>query len=161
MADAQIGNVHGVAAAGNTTGKIGNVTADGANTVTLDTVAGLSAGDQIDIINPDTGAVLASDRNVSNITDAGVVTYSGADVAGTVNHDVYRAGTFTDSSLPNLNGGNAIDSGYNDSDLLTIAAMKTRLQAIDAGLYTDAYLNTMTVNDMKYAIRLNDAVGTI
>lgn len=52
-------------------------------------------------------------------------------------------------------------TGYNDADQVTIAAMRTRLQAIDAGLYTDDYLNTMTVNDMKYAIRLNDAVGTI
>lgn len=161
MADTQVGNVHGVAAVGHTKGFIGNVTADGVNTVTLDSVIGLNAGDQIDIIDPATGTVLAADRNVSNITDAGVVTYSGADVTATTSHDVFLAGTFTATGIANLNGGNAVDAGYSDNDLDTIAAMKARLAAINSGLYTAAYLNQMTYNDMVYAIRLNDSPTTI
>lgn len=50
-------------------------------------------------------------------------------------------------------------SDIDDTD--TIAAMRTRLAAIDAAFYTAARLNTMTVNDMVYAIRVADAPTTI
>lgn len=43
----------------------------------------------------------------------------------------------------------------------SINALRARLAAIDAGLYTAAYLNTMTVNDMVYAVRLSDDADTI
>jgi hypothetical protein len=43
----------------------------------------------------------------------------------------------------------------------SIAALKARLQVIDADTYTDEVLNTMTVNDLVYAVRLNDDSGTI
>lgn len=43
----------------------------------------------------------------------------------------------------------------------SIANMRARLQTINATLYTNAYLNTMTENDMRYAIRLADQAGTI
>lgn len=52
-------------------------------------------------------------------------------------------------------------TGYADPDQLTIDAMRTRLAAIDAGFYTARRLNSMTVNDMKYAIRVADHAGTI
>jgi len=161
MADLQVGNVHGVAAVGNTKGFIGNVTADGVGTVTLDSVKGLSAGDRIDIIDPSNGTVLASNRIVTNITNAGVVTYDGADVAATTAHDVFFTGTYTTSGPANINGGNSAQEGYHDIDLLTIDNLRTRLKAIDSGLYTDAKLNEMTYNDMVYAIRLSDAPSTI
>lgn len=161
MADTQVGNIHGVAAVGNTKGLVGNVTADGLNTVTLDNVRGLSAGDRIDIIDPATGTVLASDRLVTNITNAGVVTYDGADVVATAAHDVFSAGSYSASGPININGGHSAQEGYHDIDLLTIDNMRTRLKAIDAGLYTDAKLNQMTSNDMVYAIRLADNPTTI
>lgn len=37
-----------------------------------------------------------------------------------------------------------------------INAMRTRLTAISATAYSAANLNAMTVNDMEYALRLND-----
>lgn len=61
------------------------------------------------------------------------------------------------------NGTNSIDPqwGYLDNDQLSISAMRTRLTAIDAAFYTAAKLNTMTFNDMVYAIRVNDNPLTI
>lgn len=41
------------------------------------------------------------------------------------------------------------------------SALRTRLAAINAGLYTAAYLNNMTKNDMIYAVRLNDDAAGI
>lgn len=161
MADLQVGNIHGVTTVGSATGFIANVTADGINTVTLDSVKGLSAGDRIDIIDPATGAVLASNRLVTNITNAGVVTYDGADVAATTAHDVFFTGTFTSSSRSNINGGNNDQTGYVDTDMLTISSAKARLTAINSTLYTADLLNQMTWNDMIYAIRLADSPGTI
>lgn len=43
----------------------------------------------------------------------------------------------------------------------SINAMKTRLAAISGASYSAARLNTMTVNDLIYALRLNDDSGTI
>lgn len=43
----------------------------------------------------------------------------------------------------------------------SVAAMKTRLAAINGTSYTAARLNSMTINDMVYALRLNDDSGTI
>lgn len=37
-----------------------------------------------------------------------------------------------------------------------VSSMRTRLTAINAGVYTTDFLNHMTENDMIYAIRLND-----
>lgn len=147
MADTQIGNVHGVVAVGTLDRKIGNVTADGVNTVTLNSVKGLSAGDTIDIIHRTTGAVLASARTVTNITNALVVTYDGADVAATTSHGVYLT--------------RSAQTGFEDADALSIASMRARLSAIDAAAYSSANLNTMTRNDMLYALRLHDAADTI
>lgn len=64
----------------------------------------------------------------------------------------------------NVNGAGAADAangadpqlGSFDTDVKDITAMRTRLAAIDAAFYTAAKLNTMTMNDMIYAIRLND-----
>lgn len=61
----------------------------------------------------------------------------------------------------NVNGGADDRTGYWDTDFATIASMRTRLTAIDADTYSAAELNKMTYNDMMYAIRLNDAAGTI
>lgn len=42
-----------------------------------------------------------------------------------------------------------------------IASMRARLTAINPTSYTTARLDTMTANDMLYAIRLNDDAGAI
>lgn len=54
-----------------------------------------------------------------------------------------------------------VATAYKDADLLDVDAMRARLAVIDAAYYTSARLNTMTYNDMMYAIRLADAPGTI
>lgn len=43
----------------------------------------------------------------------------------------------------------------------SITALKARLTAISGTTYTAARLASMTVNDMLYAVRLNDDPGTI
>lgn len=61
----------------------------------------------------------------------------------------------------NLNGSTSVQDEHDDTDYSDIAALRARLAAIDAGLYTSDYLNTMTYNDMVYAVRLNDSATTI
>jgi hypothetical protein len=62
----------------------------------------------------------------------------------------------------NMNGGTgAPDAALDVDNTDNIAAMKTRLAAISGTTYTAAVLNTMTYNDMEYAIRLNDNPTTI
>lgn len=43
----------------------------------------------------------------------------------------------------------------------SIAALKARLKTVDSTTFTDEVLNTMTVNDLVYAVRLHDDSGTI
>lgn len=43
----------------------------------------------------------------------------------------------------------------------SIAALKARLTAISSTTWTTARMNQMTVNDLIYAVRLNDDPGTI
>ncbi len=63
----------------------------------------------------------------------------------------------------NLNGGgnNGDKLEHEDTDYSTVTALRARLTAIDAGYYTAARLNTMTYNDMVYAVRLNDSPTTV
>ena len=84
-----------------------------------------------------------------------------------IGHANANAGSGVNRS--NVNGAGAADAangadpqiGSFDTDVKDISAMRTRLAAIDAGFYTAARLNSMLVNDMIYAIRLNDNPGTI
>lgn len=165
MVQAQVGNAHGLTAISPRTGGslLGAVTADGINTVTVAAadLPKLSAGMVIDIATRSTGAIVASARTITNITSAGVVTYDGADVAATVNDGVYPTGKVSPSGRSNLNGGISANEGLDLDNLDTIAAMRTRLQAISATTYSDTELNKMTMNDLAYAIRVNDAPGTI
>ena len=43
------------------------------------------------------------------------------------------------------------------NNMTSINAMRTRLQALNAGYYTNARLETMTENDMVYALRVASA----
>ena len=62
----------------------------------------------------------------------------------------------------NMNGGvGAPDLALDLDNMDNIAAMKTRLAAVDAGFYTAARLNTLSYNDMMYAVRIADANNTI
>lgn len=49
--------------------------------------------------------------------------------------------------------GNNRSGALTDTDLASVSAMKTRLQAVDSGYYTDNFLNTMTFNDLVFAVR--------
>lgn len=46
-------------------------------------------------------------------------------------------------------------------DFQSITTMRARLTAISSTTYSAARLNTMSVNDMVYACRLNDEAGGI
>lgn len=62
----------------------------------------------------------------------------------------------------NLNGSTgAADAGFDGDNYDTIAAMKTRLAAIDGTFYSTATLNKLSYNDMVYAIRTADDPTTI
>ena len=64
---------------GDGTGSLTEITAEGANTVTVTTVQYLRVGMYIDLVNKTTDAVLAQRRKITSIVGQ-VVTYDGADV---------------------------------------------------------------------------------
>lgn len=69
----------------------------------------------------------------------------------------------------NLNGAGAASGatgvdpqlGFDADNMDSISSMRTRLAAINGAYYTAAVLNSMTVNDCAYAIRVNDFPATI
>lgn len=61
----------------------------------------------------------------------------------------------------NMNGSTTQDGEHWDTDYASINALRARLAAIDASFYTSARLDTLTYNDMVYAVRVNDSAGTI
>lgn len=71
-----------------------------------------------------------------------------------------HAGLPVKSSTQNGGGGTATQS-FKDTDILDVDAMRTRLAAINAGVYTTARLNQMSVNDMVFAIRTADNPTTL
>lgn len=156
MADQQVGNPMGVQAVGNDNlneqdTKLSDITANGVNTVTVDNLENIEVGMSIDIVTKADGTVVAGNRTVTNLTDAGVLTYSGADAATTTAEAVYPVDGYVNGS----------QTGFYDTDLNSIASMRGRLAEIDAGYYTDEKLNQMTYNDLVYAIRVNDHPATI
>lgn len=163
MARAQVDNIHGFAAVGGQ-GFLANITADGANTVTVDDAFGIPVGSNIDLINKSTGAVLASNRQVTNLTSAGVLTYGGADVAavpGTTVVTITTTGA-TGGNISNLNGGPNAGEGFTmGGEGLTVDRCRARLKAINATTYSDTELDKLTLNDMRYALRIIEAPGSI
>lgn len=73
-----------------------------------------------------------------------------------------QIGTLLDVAFVNRARAKAGSVIGNDDDLTTpgnyasIATLDARLQAINAGYYTQALLDKMTANDKVYAVRLND-----
>lgn len=53
------------------------------------------------------------------------------------------------------------DSVGTPANYTDMTALDTRLTAIDANAYSQANLDTMTLNDKLYALRINDDSGTI
>lgn len=164
MADTQIGNILGVTQVGRNAQSLGGpITADGANTVTVTNSQILRTGAFIDIVNGTTGAVLASNRQITNLTSAGVATYGGADVAAVPGtHVVVPTGyafpvqNQAQSNFANINGGSdeshAFDLPPNVS-LDNIGSMKEYLLSLAKTAYTAVSLRTMTMNDLVYACR--------
>jgi len=80
---------------GDGTGLMASVTADGANTVTVDNIQFLEVGQRIDLRTRSNGAAIAVNRNITAINETTkVVTYDGADVAATANEGIYREGNY-------------------------------------------------------------------
>lgn len=59
------------------------------------------------------------------------------------------------------NRGTTTNPVTSDASMKDITAMRARLTAINATTFTAARLNTMTENDMLYAIRMNDDAAGI
>lgn len=56
----------------------------------------------------------------------------------------------------NLNGGATPGAGLKNTNIVTIDDARARLTAVAPGSYPTKVLDTMTFNDMIYAIRLLD-----
>jgi hypothetical protein len=52
--------------------------------------------------------------------------------------------------------GNSAGSPATPANYASVGAMRTRLTAISATSYSASRLDAMTINDMEYALRLND-----
>ena len=93
---------------GDGTGLMASVTADGANTVTVDNIQYLEVGQQIDIRTRSNGTSVAADRQITVITAGtgytGTVTYSGADVAATANEGIYRMNNYASGTSREITG---------------------------------------------------------
>ncbi len=75
---------------------------------------------------------------------------------------VTAAGIGGTGNPPNLNGGTGVPGTPAwDTDHTSIDSMRTRLAAIDATFYTSARLDTLSMNDMEYAVRVNDLAATV
>lgn len=63
----------------------------------------------------------------------------------------------------NINGGGADPRlEHDDTDYASITALRSRLaNFVDGGFYTAARLNTMTYNDLVYAVRMADSASSV
>jgi hypothetical protein len=96
---------------GDSTGLMASVTADGANTVTVNNIQYLEVGQQIDIRTRTTGAPIAVDRAITAINETtNVVTYDGADVTATATEGIYRKDNFSGGTSRELSGFGTIFS---------------------------------------------------
>ncbi len=160
MADTQLGNQAGLATPAQTP-LIANITADGVNTVTVTEWRRLRLNMHVDIKTKATGAVVASDRTITGITNTGVVTYSGADVAATSAEGIYPVGDWAAGPRSIPGGGTSIRRGFDlGAQTGNIEDLRQRLKDLNGAYYTDTFLNGMTYNDLVYAVRLADESGS-
>lgn len=68
---------------------------------------------------------------------------------------------FVNSREAQSDQGGRSNNLANSTNYNSINAMRTRLQAVNAGYYTNALLDTLTVNDMIFALRNVDDASTI
>ncbi len=169
---------------GNQTGALCAVTADGSNTLTVDSLQYLRVGMYVDVINSTNDAVLASNRQITAInTSTKVITYSGADVTGTTDHRLCLPGNWkkeinglrnivdsaTYPTLHNVNGSTAGNEYWNGVKYDGASAVFDEDQAqqlVDeigvGGWETEIIITTRGVrrryaNTMKAQKRFNDA----
>jgi len=57
--------------------------------------------------------------------------------------------------------GNGATSQATPQNYDSVTNLRTRLAAINGAYFTPAMLDTMTVNDMAYAMRLNDDAASV
>jgi len=179
MARAELGNVLGIAAVDRSDETLlGTVVTDTANgfTVSAAEFRNFRVGQIIDVVTKSSGATGAGflGRTVTALDSAtNTVTYSGADATLTTSFGAYLAGTWEPTTpvavggvvrddYANMNGGFGPGTGFNGAGLFTgVDSMRARLTAINATTYSAAELDKMTVNDMIYALRVNDYAGSI
>lgn len=109
---------------GDGTGLLATVSADGANTVTVDNIQWLEIGMRIDILTRSNGATIALNRNITAINETtNVVTYDGADATASSTDGIYREGNFVGGTLREPSGfGNII------SDTITLHGVTVAAQ---------------------------------
>ena len=178
MVRAQIGNEIGVTAVDRANETlIGAVVSEGANNFVVSAAdfRNFQVGQTIDIVVRATGATGAGalGRTVTALDSAtNTVTYSGGDLTLDNTYGAYLSGKWElaqPASTPvggredyaNLNGGLSEYAGFDMTIFGSIGAMRARLTAISATTYSAAELDKMTYNDLVYAIRVNDAAGSI
>jgi len=117
-------------------GALASVTADGSNTVTVDSVQFLRVNMVIDIVDylGTPGTILASARTITAINaSTKVVTYSGADVTATTNHKLNRTGSYNNE----INGlGNIISNTAGPGTVFNV------LHGVDASAAANSWWNS-------------------
>lgn len=153
----------------------GTATASEVQTLTGDAASGtfrLQFGDQVTgVLTFDDSAadIQTALRALSNISATGVTCAGGA--LGTNPVTCTFGGEYAAVNVPtlvvvdiDLAGGDIAvavttpmaSTPFNDPDMISVAAMRTRLAAIDGAYYTSAKLDSLTTNDMMYALRVHD-----
>lgn len=95
--------------------------------------------------------------NTTPVTATFAAEYAAVDVPLLVVVNVDLAGgTVTSANTTAMASG-----PFFDSDMSSISAMRTRLAAIDGTTFSSVRLDTMTANDMVYALRVLDAPQTV
>lgn len=163
MARGQIGNGLGLTARGRAPSALAVTTGYAAPQifgVALNDLKKIQLADTIDVISP-AGVVRITGRNVDAMYSSSLLQFSGADAPSIANGDlVYRTGEVIGSGDIGYSGGQTASRGFSLENTSDITRMRARLTAIHAS-YTPARLDDLTVNDMIYAIRLNDAQSSI
>lgn len=124
---------------GNQTGALCAVTADGANTVTVDSVQYLRVNMIVDIVDSTNDTVLATARTITAINvSTKVVTYNGADVAATTNHRLCRTGNWKKeiNGLGNLIGTTGTIHGV-DSTAAANSWWKSQVQDAASAAFSE------------------------
>lgn len=169
---------------GNQTGQLAAISADGTNTITVDTVQYIRVGMPIDLVNSSTNAILGS-RNITGINPTTkVVTYDGADLVATPGtHVVCLTGNWkkelnglrniidsvTYPTLHSVNGATAGNEYWNgkvyDGGAATFNEDQGQMVLDDVGtegwetelIITTRGIRRRFVNTLKAQKRFNDA----